>query len=47
MNYRVGVYRAGVYKELLDTDAGEFGGSGQGNFGAVETTPVRAHRREN
>ena len=45
-NYRVGVARAGTYRELLNTDAGEFGGSGQGNLGAVEAAPVRAHRRE-
>jgi 1,4-alpha-glucan branching enzyme len=45
-NYRVGVSRPGTYRELLNTDAAEFGGSGQGNLGAVETTPVRAHHRE-
>jgi 1,4-alpha-glucan branching enzyme len=45
-NYRVGVPRLGFYKELLNTDAVELGGSGQGNLGAVEATPVRAHRRE-
>jgi 1,4-alpha-glucan branching enzyme len=45
-NYRVGVTEPGVWRELLNTDAIAFGGSGQGNFGAVEATPVRAHRRE-
>ena len=45
-NYRVGVHRAGTYTELLNTDAVDFGGSGQGNFGAVEAVPIRAHRRE-
>ena len=45
-NYRVGVPRAGHYRELLNTDAAAFGGSGQGNLGGVDATPVRAHRRE-
>ncbi len=45
-NYRVGVTAPGVYRELLNTDATEFGGSGQGNLGAVEAAPVRAHHRE-
>jgi 1,4-alpha-glucan branching enzyme len=45
-NYRVGVPTAGVYREVLNTDASAFGGSGQGNLGAVETTPARAHRRD-
>src|ERR1043165_3054892 len=45
-NYRVGVTAPGVWREMLNTDAIAFGGSGQGNFGAVEATPVRAHRRE-
>jgi 1,4-alpha-glucan branching enzyme len=30
-SYRVGVPRGGVWKELLNGDAGEYGGSGQGN----------------
>ncbi|HEU0031515.1 MAG TPA: 1,4-alpha-glucan branching protein GlgB [Kofleriaceae bacterium] len=45
-NYRVGVSRPGVYREILNTDATHFGGSGQGNLGAVEASPVRAHRRD-
>jgi 1,4-alpha-glucan branching enzyme len=45
-NVRVGVPDGGLWRELLNTDAVAFGGSGQGNFGAVETTPVRAHGRE-
>ncbi|MDQ3364436.1 MAG: 1,4-alpha-glucan branching protein GlgB [Myxococcota bacterium] len=45
-NYRIGTTTAGVYRELLNTDGADFGGSGQGNLGAVETTPVRAHGRE-
>lgn len=45
-NYRIGVPRPGRYRELLNTDAVELGGSGQGNFGGVEARPVRAHGRE-
>ena len=45
-NYRVGVHAAGMYKEVLNTDAATFGGSGQGNLGEVEAGPVRTHRRE-
>jgi len=44
-DYRVGVTAAGRYDELLNTDAVELGGSGVGNLGSVETSPVRAHRR--
>ncbi|MCC6997179.1 MAG: 1,4-alpha-glucan branching protein GlgB [Deltaproteobacteria bacterium] len=39
-NYRVGVAQAGRYRELLNTDAHDFGGSGQGNLGGVTATPV-------
>jgi 1,4-alpha-glucan branching enzyme len=45
-NYKLGVVEAGPWHEILNTDAFELGGSGQGNFGALETTPVRAHKRE-
>jgi 1,4-alpha-glucan branching enzyme len=33
--YRVGLPFAGVWDEVLNSDAGEFGGSGAGNYGAV------------
>ncbi|HEY4244189.1 MAG TPA: 1,4-alpha-glucan branching protein GlgB [Kofleriaceae bacterium] len=45
-NYRVGVAAPGRYRELLNTDAQTFGGSGQGNLGGVDAAPVRAHGRE-
>jgi len=45
-NYRVGVTAPGLYRELLNTDAVELGGSGQGNLGGLEATPVRAHNRD-
>ncbi|HEY0190860.1 MAG TPA: 1,4-alpha-glucan branching protein GlgB [Kofleriaceae bacterium] len=45
-NYRIGVTSRGLWRELINTDAGDFGGSGQGNFGGSEATPVGAHGRE-
>jgi len=39
-NYRVGVNQPGMWLEVLNTDAKEFGGSGQGNMGRVEAAPV-------
>lgn len=44
-NYRVGVNRSGFWKEILNSDAGEYGGSGWGNLGGVEATPVPYHGR--
>ncbi|MBX3357265.1 MAG: 1,4-alpha-glucan branching protein GlgB [Phycisphaeraceae bacterium] len=44
-NYRIGVDRAGIWREVLNTDAMEFGGSGQGNMGQVEAAPVPCLRR--
>jgi 1,4-alpha-glucan branching enzyme len=44
-NYRVGVPFGGYWKELLNSDAREYGGSGQGNFGGVEASPVPFHDR--
>ncbi len=38
--YRVGLPQLGVFRELLNTDAAEFGGSGQGNYGAVTAEPI-------
>ena len=39
-NYRLGVPEPGTWYEIFNSDAIEYGGSGQGNFGRVETTPV-------
>jgi 1,4-alpha-glucan branching enzyme len=44
-NVRIGVDVEGHWRELLNTDATEYGGSGQGNFGGVDTTIVPAHGR--
>jgi 1,4-alpha-glucan branching enzyme len=40
LNYRVGVPKPGHWKELLNSDASLYGGSGMGNFGGVDTTPL-------
>jgi 1,4-alpha-glucan branching enzyme len=44
-NYRVGVPREGAWTELLNTDGAGYGGSNQGNFGAVDAAPVPSHGR--
>ena len=44
-NYRVGVPRRGRWEEIINTDAPQYGGSGQGNLGGVETTPIPYHGR--
>ena len=43
--YRVGVPRGGRWRELLNSDAHEYGGRGWGNFGAAEAEEVPAHGR--
>jgi 1,4-alpha-glucan branching enzyme len=42
-NYRVGAPSAGFWKELLNSDARDYGGSGQGSLGGAEATPVPSH----
>jgi len=44
-NYRVGVPRGGAWREALNTDAADYGGSGQGNLGRLEAAPVSYHGR--
>ncbi len=44
-NFLVGVPSRGFWREILNTDAREYGGSGWGNFGGVESAPVGAHGR--
>jgi len=41
--YRIGVPSPGRYVELLNSDAGVFGGSNVGNDGSVTAEPVAAH----
>ena len=44
-NYRVGVPSAGFYREILNSDASNYGGSNIGNFGGMdaEETPCHNH----
>jgi 1,4-alpha-glucan branching enzyme len=44
-NYQIGVPRAGFWRELLNSDAKEYGGSGQGNLDGVDATPHPRHGR--
>jgi 1,4-alpha-glucan branching enzyme len=44
-NYRIGVPQGGLWREQLNSDAREYGGSGQGNLGGVEAAPLPAHGR--
>jgi 1,4-alpha-glucan branching enzyme len=41
--YRVGVPQSGYWQEILNTDAQEYGGSGQGNCGGKDSDPVAIH----
>jgi 1,4-alpha-glucan branching enzyme len=42
-NYHLGVPSAGYWKEILNSDAQIYGGSGHGNFGGVEASPIPSH----
>lgn len=42
-NYRLGVPAMGYWAEVLNSDATLYGGSGQGNLGGMEATPVGMH----
>jgi 1,4-alpha-glucan branching enzyme len=44
-NYLLGVPSRGTWREILNSDAQEYGGSGWGNLGSVESVPVNAHGR--
>jgi 1,4-alpha-glucan branching enzyme len=46
-SYRAGVPESGCWKEILNSDAREYGGSGQGNFGGVDSVPVICNKRYN
>jgi 1,4-alpha-glucan branching enzyme len=41
--YRIGVPRGGRWRERLNSDAADYGGSGQGNLGALEAVFRAAH----
>jgi 1,4-alpha-glucan branching enzyme len=44
--YRVGVPRGGEWREVLNSDAAVYGGSGVGNGGGVRAQPVACHGRD-
>lgn len=45
-DYRVGVPSSGYWEEVLNSDSEIYGGSGQGNLGGLEATPVPCHGRD-
>ncbi|MFH0811727.1 MAG: 1,4-alpha-glucan branching protein GlgB [Pseudomonadota bacterium] len=42
-NYRVGAPAGGIWRELLNSDARDYGGSGHGSLGSVEAAPIPFH----
>ncbi len=44
-NYVLGVPRAGYWREIANSDALDYGGSGAGNLGGVASNPAPAHGR--
>ena len=44
-NYRIGASRGGFWKEVLNSDATQYGGSGWGNLGGLEAVPIPLHGR--
>src|SRR5437016_13341686 len=45
-NYMLGVPRPGHWREILNSDATIYGGSGQGNLGGVDAVPIPLHGRK-
>ncbi|HEY1619369.1 MAG TPA: alpha amylase C-terminal domain-containing protein, partial [Streptosporangiaceae bacterium] len=41
--YRMGLPRPGRWRELVNTDAGDYGGSGTGNLGSIDAIEVPWH----
>jgi 1,4-alpha-glucan branching enzyme len=44
-NYQVGMPRGGRWREILNSDATLYGGSGQGNMGKLNAVPIPLHGR--
>jgi 1,4-alpha-glucan branching enzyme len=44
-NFLVGVPERGLWREVINTDARDYGGAGWGNMGAVQSVPVGSHGR--
>ena len=45
LNYRVGVPEGGSWREILNSDAREYGGEGYGNLGGIEAEGMACHHR--
>ena len=43
LRYKVGLPRAGRWREIVNTDAFGYGGSGVGNLGSIEAVPEPYH----
>ncbi len=43
--YRIGVPEPGPWKEIINSDAKVYAGSGVGNLGAIKTEPRPCHGR--
>jgi 1,4-alpha-glucan branching enzyme len=44
-NYLVGVPTGGMWREVLNADAPDYGGTGWGNLGGLEALPISMHAR--
>jgi 1,4-alpha-glucan branching enzyme len=44
-NYLLGVPQPGFWREMLNSDAADYAGSGVGNSGGIHSSPVPAHGR--
>jgi 1,4-alpha-glucan branching enzyme len=42
-NYRIGVPSGGRWLEVLNSDAPDYAGSGQGNLGGADAAPIPWH----
>ncbi len=45
-HYRIGVPKAGFWREIFNSDANEYGGGGQGNHGGLFSDAIPYHGRE-
>jgi len=45
INYRMGIPKGGLWREVLNSDARYYAGSGQGNMGVIEAAPISSHGR--
>jgi 1,4-alpha-glucan branching enzyme len=44
-NYRIGAPFGGYWREIFNSDARDYGGSGHGNMGGIEAAPIPCHGR--